>query len=137
MSSKVGDDASVAAAIVVDILDVASVAAAGCKRQEYLAYTSLLTALQLKEILFHPKDMIAWITKLESIYQKGQGLMKDSFWSWKTLFIIRMHLSRPSAFDNNETETILSLAIRISEVYINYYCVICCVAQHTSCLDSG
>ena len=31
-----------------------------------LAYTSLLTALQLKkEMLFHPKDMIAWITKLE------------------------------------------------------------------------
>lgn len=89
-----------------------------------LAYTSLLTALQLKEMLFHPKDMIAWITKLESIYQKGQGLMKDSFWSWKTLFIIRMHRSRPSAFDN-ETETILSLAIRISEVYINCYCVIC------------
>jgi hypothetical protein len=40
-------------------------------------------------------------------YQKGQeGLMKDSFWSWKTLFIIRMHRSRPFAFDNNETETI-------------------------------
>jgi hypothetical protein len=69
-----------------------------------LAYTSLLTALQLKEILFHPKDMIDWITKLEST--EGTRIDEKFILELENIIHNTNELLSSPAFDN-ETETIV------------------------------
>jgi hypothetical protein len=68
-----------------------------------LAYSSLLTALQLKEMLFHPEDMIAWITKLESI---SEGTRVDEKFILELQHIVHTNVSL-SSLNNSETETIV------------------------------
>jgi hypothetical protein len=66
-----------------------------------LAYSSLLTALQLKEMLFHPEDMITWISKLESI---SEGTRIDEIFILELEHIVHTNVSL-SSLNNSETET--------------------------------
>jgi hypothetical protein len=68
-----------------------------------LAYSSLLTAIQLKEMLISPEDMIAWITKLKSI---SEGTRIDEKFILELEHIVHTNVSL-SSFNNSETETIV------------------------------
>jgi hypothetical protein len=67
-----------------------------------LAYSSLLTAIQLKEMLLSPEDMNAWITKLKSI---SEGTRIDEKFIMELERIVHTNASLSSF--NNSTETIV------------------------------
>ena len=68
-----------------------------------LAYSSLLTALQVKEMIFRPGDLTAWITKLKSI---SGGTKIDQKFILELEHIVHTN-ALISSFNDSETETIV------------------------------